>query len=368
MTLSATLTAAVSNAATCGAECFCPLPDGRLLRITATRRPRANRAEVKCVVAGAPQLSERMQEVLRLARHTEALFDSREQVVLSMEPAPPAGERGWELAAVLADRIVRGVWQPPCASVLAYGWSDAWHLGRLDGARQLANAQRRPKMESGCLLVLGGGIDVVDDAVLLLSHIGALHGHADPAAAVSGARAWFPLHSGGINDSLAWVEVSVRPLQGGEACEEEDTIAVPGMDMAAQQAVRQTLSGARHFDGRALGRWRTVVRFSQTRFQGSSYQLALVMADRLARGREFVPRGRLIASGCSSAWHAGRVDTVEGREAKTELILRQAAPGDRVLLPLAWREELGAEAHAALVGALKAKGASLACIEGIGLI
>ncbi|WP_256077210.1 hypothetical protein [Massilia sp. YIM B04103] len=368
MTMSATPSLPIPNAAACSAECFCPLPDGRLLRITATRRPRANRAEVKCVAAGAPMLSERMQEVVRLARHTEALFDSREQVVLSLEPAPPAGERGWELAAVLADRMVRGVWQAPAGGVAAYGWSDAWHLGRLDGGQRLANAGRQPKIQDGCQLVLGGSADVMDSTALQLSHIGALHGHADPAGALSSARAWFPLHSGGINDSLAWVEVCVRPLQAEEACEEEDTIAAPGLDLTAQQAVRQALGGARHFDGRALGRWRTVVRFSQTRFQGSSYQLALVMADRLARGREFVPRGRLIASGCSAAWHAGRVDTVEGREAKMELILRQAAPGDRVLLPHAWRQELEDAAYAELAGALKAKGASLACIERIGLI
>jgi hypothetical protein len=119
------------------------------------------------------------------------------------------------------------------------------------------------------------------------------------------------------------------------------------------------------------------VRFGQPRFQGASYQLALVMADRLARGREFVPRGRLIASGCSSAWHAGRVDSVEAREPKMELIARHAATGDRILLPLAWR---GPENHAGageadvtgesvrFAAGLKAAGASVAWIDRIGII
>jgi hypothetical protein len=188
-----------------------------------------------------------------------------------------------------------------------------------------------------------------------------------PRGTNSRPRAWFPLHSGGINDSLDWVEVSVFPLEadaGGERGDEEDTIAAPGLDLTAQQALRQALAGARHFDGRGLGRWRTVVRFGQPRFQGSSYELALVMADRLARGREFVPRGRLIASGCSGAWHDGRVDGVEGRAAKTALILRQAGPGDRVLLPRAWETEH----DGALAAGLKAKGATLAFIERIGVI
>ncbi|MES2261185.1 MAG: hypothetical protein V4724_21930 [Pseudomonadota bacterium] len=333
------------------AECRCLLDDGRELTITASRRARANRAEVKCAVAGAPALSERMQEVVRLARHTEHRFDSRDQVVLSMDIAPPAGERGWELAAVLADRIVRGAWQPAQAQVRAHGWSDAWHLGGVTGRAGVATVDCKDPQ----------GVEIADS--FNLSHLGALTGHTDPSACVSSARAWFPLHSGGINDSLSWVEVSVHPLEQGGA-DEEDTIAAPGLGVAVQLAIRQALAGARHFDGRGLGRWRTVVRFGQPKFQGSSYQLALVMADRLARGREFVPRGRIIATGCSSAWHAGRVETVEGCAAKTELILKQAAPGDRVLLPMDWQDDIAP----GFALSLRAKGATLACIDRIGVI
>jgi hypothetical protein len=352
----------------CNAECRCVLADGRVLTITASRRPRANRAEVKCAVPGAPSLSERMQEVVRLARHTESRFDSRDQVVLSMDITPGAGERGWELAAVLADRMVRGAWQPAQPLVYADGWSDHWHLGSVAGQPALAAGRLRQQFGDGApaLAVLGG----VDDAPALeqidsirLSHLGALTGHSDPSAAVSSARAWFPLHSGGINDSLSWVEVSVSPLDQCGA-EEEDTIAVPGIGLTAQLAVRQALAGARHFDGRGLGRWRTVVRFGQPRFQGTSYELALVMADRLARGRECVPRGRIIASACSSAWHAGLVETVEGREAKMALILKHIAAGDRVLLPAGWESDMPADYAAAL----RARGATMVCIRRIGLL
>lgn len=353
------------------AECRCVLDDGRVLTITASRRPRANRAEVKCAVAGAPAIAERMLQLVRLARHTESRFDSRDQVVLSMDIAPAFAQREWELAAVLADRMVRGAYQPAQGRVYAHGWSDHWHLGQLGclPAPEIvpAIARARGHLPPDALLIIAAdaGPPPVASAqkVQTITHLGALHGHADPSAAVASARAWFPLHSGGINDSLDWVEVSVYPLDSA-GIDEEDTIAAPGLDLAAQTVVRQTLAAARHFDGKGLGRWRTVVRFGQPRFQGESYQLALVMADRLARGREFVPRGRLIASGCSSAWHAGRVDTVEGRDPKLELILKQVSSGDRVLLPGDWQAGL----PPGYPGALRERGASLACIAQIGMI
>jgi hypothetical protein len=241
--------------------------------------------------------------------------------------------------------MVRGVYRP-AGPVLANGWSDEWQLGRI-GGHDVAGAP------SDALL---GGPEG-------LAHLGMLTGHPDPAAAVSSARAWFPLHSGGINDSLGWVEVSVYPLarEGGE---EDDAIAVPGLDLTQQLAVRQALAGARHFDGRGLGRWRSVVRFGQPRFHGNSYELALVMADRIARGREFLARGRIIATGSSGAWHAGRVDPVDGREPKCALILQQAVAGDRILLPAAWEGALAP----GFIDAARAKGASVACIERIGII
>ena len=323
-------------------QCLCPLADGSVLTLTATRRPRLNRAEVKCSVPEDARLAERMQQVLRLARLTEAGFDTRDQVVLSLDRRPPEGERGWELAAVLADRSVRGLLRPN-AALLANGWSDEWERGRVAG-HTLGAAPA-----GGVLLGGAGG----------LPHLGLLGGHADPGAAVSTARAWFPLHSG-ESGGMGWVEVSVHPLAkeaGAELQEEEQTIAVPGQDAARQLAVRQVLCGARHFDGRALGRWRSVVRFGGDEFAGRSWELALVMADRLARGR-------LIASGASNAWHAGQVDAVEGIAAKCALLLREAGPGDRILLPRAGQAQL----PEGFAEQLRMQGASMACVERIGII
>lgn len=327
-------------------------PDGSYLSVTASVRPRGGRADVKCSVPDAPALARRMQEVVRLARHTEPRFDSREQVLLSLDRLPAAGSRDWELACVLADRMVRGLWRPSPraqAGLIANGWSDAWQLGRIDG-----HALRQAP--AGVLL---GGQDG-------LPHLGALTGHPDPSAGVSRARAWFPLVSGGAGDSLCWVEVSVRPSPHEDEDEEEASIAAPGADCALQARVRAVLAGARHYDGcgRGLGQWRTVVRFGEPHFQGGSFELALVMADRIARGREFLPRGRVLASGQSSAWHAGRVETVDGLEPKCALLAREAAPGDRILVPRAWEARLPPGWRAALGEC----GASLACVDRIGII
>lgn len=325
-------------------------PDGTYITVTASVRPRGGRADVKCSVPDAPALAQRMQEVVRLARHTEPRFDSREQVVLSLDRAPMAGSRDWELACVLADRIVRGVWQPAPGQlpVVANGWSDAWQLGRIDGH----GLQQVPPR------VLAGGEGG-------LPHLGAVSGHPDPAAGVAAARAWFPLVSGGAGDSLCWVEVSVRPAPHEcEDSEEEASIAAPGADAALQARVRAVLAGARHHDGRGVGQWRTTVRFGEARFQGGSFELALVMADRMARGREFLPRGRVLATGQSSSWHAGRVETVEGLEPKCALLVREAAPGDRVLVPRAWEPGLPQGWRETL----RERGASLACVDRIGII
>lgn len=325
------------------AQCHCLLADGSMLLVTATRRPRAGRADVKCSVPGQPALAERMQQVVRLARHTEPRFDSRDQVVLSMDRTPAPQERGWELAAVLSDRMARGLL--PSRAVVANGWSDEWHLGRVDGHTLRA---------AGTDVLLGG-----PDG---LRHLGALTGQPDAANAVSSARAWFPLHSGGHHDSLDWVEVSVYPTDGGG--DDEAGISAPGLDLAGQHEVRRVLFDARHFDGRTGRGWRTTVRFGQPLFQGSSFELALVMADRIARGREFLPRGRILASGCSSAWHAGRVEAVEGVAAKCALLLAEVVAGDRVLLPRA----CDGQVPSGFAAALKERGASFACVDRIGII
>jgi hypothetical protein len=64
---------------------------------------------------------------------------------------------------------------------------------------------------------------------------------------------------------------------------------------------------------------------------------------------------------------------VEAREPKLELLARQAATGDRILLPLAWRGTDGSQdglgdSSERFAAGLKEKGASVAWIDRIGII
>jgi len=55
---------------------------------------------------------------------------------------------------------------------------------------------------------------------------------------------------------------------------------------------------------------------------------------------------------------------VDALAPKCALILREAGPGDRILLPKAWESAL----PQGMREALRARGASLACVERIGII
>ena len=339
----------------------CLLDDGRLLTVQASCRPRDGRADIKC--HGPREVALRVQQVLRLARHTEPDYDSRVQVVISLDPWPEAGQPEWELALVLADRIVRGLYQPPLSRVFAHGWSGDWQRGQVQGGDAVRYEALLQQGAPSAMLVLAAGGDFVAQAGCFpLAHLGALHGHPDPAAQVAASRCWFPLYSGGVHDSLNWLDVSVRPLTG--VLPDEPVISVLGLDLPRQQAVLQVLQEARLLDQKSTRQWRTVVQFGHGGFYGDSWQLALVMADRIARGRDFPARSRLIATGRSSAWHTGKVETVAECEAKCALILREVQRGDRVLLPAAWEADLPAQ----FLTQVAARGATCACIGRLGLL
>lgn len=347
------------------ASAHCLLDDGRLLTVQATCRTRDGRADIKC--HGPREVAMRVQQILRLARHTEPEFDARQQVVISLDPWPQAAQREWELALVLADRMVRGLYAPEATRLYGHGWSDHWEHGQVeggDGVRYQSLLQA-----GGALLVLGGsepagegGAGLGARAAIRVTHLGALHGHPDPLALVASSRCWFPLFSGGTHDSLNWVEVSVRPLLPND--DDDAVISVAGLDVRQQQAVQQVLLDARSMEAKSTRQWRSVVRFGAGGFYGDSYQLALVLADRIARGREFPARGRIIASGRSSAWHTGVVESVDECDAKCALILQQVQRGDRVLLPVAWEAQLPPQ----FMTQLASRGGSCACVAMLGLL
>ena len=130
------------------------------------------------------------------------------------------------------------------------------------------------------------------------------------------------------------------------------------MGFSQRHDVASVLKAARMLESHDGRSWRTTVSFGRA-FELNSYQLALVLADRLARGRLLPPRGRLIATGASSNWADGHVETVGGLPAKCRLIVAHVASGDRVLVPAAWLPQLPAGFSAEL----RQRGASVAGVE-----
>ena len=360
---------------------------GTCVTITATavRGASALAPLIKCEVAGQPRIAERLREVVGSARLCEPRHDTRWRVRLHVAPVPiDAEDPNWELAAVLADRMARGIYRPLQRRVYAHGTSAYWPLG------QLSRAEKAPlALQTYLSDVPGHCLSAPQDSALAvvaipaegihlapehsagrvtshdwtyLSHLGGLNGQPDPAQCVARARAWFPLISGGDDDAITSVDVAVRPIEpddaGALAAPTDEPIDVHGVGFSQRHDVASVLKAARMLESHDGRPWRTTVSFGRA-FELNSYQLALVLADRLARGRLLPPRGRLIATGASSNWADGHVETVGGLPAKCRLIVAHVASGDRVLVPAAWLPQLPAGFSAEL----RQRGASVAGVE-----
>lgn len=174
----------------------------------------------------------------------------------------------------------------------------------------------------------------------------------------------FPLI--GAANCLSWVEVA-QIAQIAQASAESNEAGQPeilvcGQNKSLVWQVEQVLQAARSNESRSASGWRTAVYFAPDHFVGDSWQLALVLADRISRGRAFAARARLIASGTSSQWQHGVVEDVAGCQQKAALILAGLEPGDRILMPQHWQAELPKD----FAQQLQAKGASYALLQTLG--
>ena len=344
--------------------CYCPLEDGRLLEIRASLRPRNGRAAIKCQIAAADpawRFTQQVQQIVQWARLSEDVPASsqesgtEQQLLLEFNLAA-SEQRQWELAVVALDKLVRGVWQTASATstLIAAGYfKQVAHGSVAQTALQLDHAQLSKLAGlNGVWVVPASHVAQVCSIqpAQALDYIGQLHRQPDPAARIRTCRVWFPLVGGGAHDCLSWVEVA----QCAQASANHIEIAITGIDASAQWQVDQVLQAARAHETGGVARWRTAVHFAPTSFVGNSWELALVLADRIGRGRAYAPRARLIASGASSRWQDGAVESVAACQPKCELILREAQAGDRVLLPQAWQAEMPAD----FFQQLRAKGAS----------
>ena len=261
-------------------------------------------------------------------------------------------------ASVLADRATRNAWSPQADVVVVTG---CWRDDGADMAQRPAPStevlaawlselasQRAPGAEwrwFGSFSPNSAASHQLMDAGIRY----ALLPEPRRCNQVTSARAWFPTVSsnGSAGVELIAIEVHSRAWRHPDSAHhkaqeaqalDDALIYVVGLDRIAAEVARRVLCDARAlgdaYDEASL----TVVRFSQ-QFTHESYQLALVVADRMARGLEHPPLGRLIATGRSSAWAQGVVEWVGEADRKLPYLTSVLATGDRIVLPAAWSEE-----------------------------
>lgn len=286
------------------------------------------------------------------ARMGERGDDIRWKVVLECE-VDKTMSGALHFPAILADRLARGVYPIAGKKRIALGGSPDWIEGRIvpmPWQAEALEALRDRESLNDYEIFLPSPTDARCEALhqtIRERHPGAtiremdslaeLLGHPTPGAAIRRARAFFPTVAGnqGEQDALLEVEVILRRTSGTI---DEDRVDVSGRrPIDAQDDKRALRDWRRQSDRHGLNEWDTLIRFNAN-FQDTSYQLALAMADRIARGREFPAQGRLIATGGVDLH--GRVLYVEEVARKCALILRHIQSGDRVLLPLDWKDEL----------------------------
>lgn len=310
---------------------------------------------IECDGAEAKAHQQFLRELILSARLSERTLSQNTQIWVEFDQAVSAEDDLWQLGVVLADRLARGVIAPPAIEcpLFALGGAEDWALGyvRLSGNGEVVS---RLKMISAieentswqAVIAQAPANSLVslelagNERWSVIAHLGALLGHPEPKQTYRSAKVWFPLVGG--ETELAWVAVSVQPMQArnaGQGAGQRDgqdgqeTIVVREQNLARRERVSAILSGARTLEKDHGAGWLTSIAFSHHAFTDNSYELALVMADRIARGREFLPVKRLVASGCSAHWRKGKVEAVGGIEEKIKLCEKLLDKGDRLLLP-----------------------------------
>lgn len=321
--------------------CQCQLEDGSTLTIRASLRTLHGGTAIKCKIAGPDpewRFTQQVQAILQLARLHEEPVPSEQQLILEFDRSASENTH-WQLAVVLLDRLARGT-----APALSESWQAA---GKIDNL-----------LSGDC--TVGAFIQHGNATASTTTPIGNLRQltPASGCALLRQQRCHFPLVGSGAHDCLSWLDVYQRP-----SSDATPSTIILGLDGVQQIQAQEVLAAARSHENKTRMPWRTVVQFAPKSFIGNSWQLALVLADRITRGRAYAPRGRLIATGASTRWHEGIVETVASCQEKTQLLLAHVEHGDRIILPSAWQSEMPAHwAHH-----IAAKGASHVLIAQLGL-
>lgn len=358
---------------------YAPLRDG-VLRIRVDAFPYQAGGNhkmqlVECEAAAKPHQTI-IRQVIAAARLSERTQGHGIQIWIDFDREVPADDDLWHLAVVLADRLSRGVIPAGKAALFALGTSHDWASGYIHLPEGAAARIRAIPQNDGVQAVIAKPQDsglvnaelshIDKEQWAVIGYLGALLGHPDPQQSYRSAKVLFPLVGG--QSELAWVEVSVQPVQthkesevgngDSDSIDNVDNIVVTKQDPRRQQQIKSILNAARALEKDQGKGWLSRVTFSREAFSDNSYELALVMADRMARGRELKPPKRLIATGCSSQWHLGTVEPVGAIEEKIALCEQLLDKGDRLLLPKK-------HTQVQLLKTLKEKGVSIGLLTSV---
>jgi hypothetical protein len=347
---------------------------------------------------------ERIRDVVLTARTLESALQTRCDVALQIEATLINATWPWlamaALNAVLADRALRGVWSAPLTITLGQ-CDESWPNPRLlplPAACQRAGLEAlKDATDLGAVcLVLPPPADT--ESQVLHEAIRTRHGDLDyfevgqisnlsNAASGGGhlrcATVHFPAVGVEGKEEMLPLTIKLRPV-GTSA---EAVFDITGLDSARQgesERLSHLLTAIRAKDSPQRSSadpryWYTLISLPPRPFDGHSFELALVVADRIARGRDFpMPGGRrLLATGVVTVSEPSPSGLARGEDAgfvnvgrvhlktdtlaqKGALLLREAMPGERVLIPGHWREEFS-EWQKQLQG----KGVSVACVGNV---
>lgn len=150
------------------------------------------------------------------------------------------------------------------------------------------------------------------------------------------------------NDCLLELKVRVAAVDDAK----DSNITVHGGPSQLRESIIALVKAFRTRDNPGNCHWKTWISLPEHEFTGHSFELALLVADQIARGREFpMPHGkRLIATGrlsrdepLNETMHGGTFGSVFLPTAtlarKCDLFRREARPGERILLPGNWLAE-----------------------------
>lgn len=280
-------------------------------------------------------------------------------------------------AAVLADRMSRGLMHIPEQGAIVMATCSDWLGGSLEpldavaGEGCLSTALHQSNLGE-VLVVLAANqpdgdrwAELIRDRhpqakVHLASSLQHFSGNAFNAPRLrQNAKVFFPVLGAPGHEALYAVRVVVSEISAGAGIA-ESIVVVGTANVTTEHRAKQVIDAVRRLEPPSARLWQTVVELPQIAFDGGSFELATVVADRIARGREWPGSGRVIASGSIDVHDIpGRVLEVEnelaaGRgqagdkaleqtrtDTKTALLAREVLPYDTILLPKDGQDKMG---------------------------